>query len=379
MSAGSSRGPEQTAGRTPACLWFSRQEWSEPLARDEIEVWESWIADPENRADYDELITTVSTLKNHSPPRLPGQAELRAGLAQERNECRERTVNRVCTSRTGPVLTSFGFSVAVAAVVAFCAGVALVVRYWPEGTGIAPASAYVYATAPTEHRELTLADQSVVTLAGDSHLTVMFTPTKRTAVLHHGEGRFRIHHDPKRPFSVLAGAGVITAVGTVFDVRRYSDRVLVTVSEGVVEVLPEVRKSVDELTGQARSPEAIRAVPLRVARGEEIAYDAQGEASAAQQVDIRLAASWIHGSLAYRGRPLREVIEDVQRYSVRRIELDPGIGELRYTGTFVEENLDQWLRGLSQIFPVEVVPDGPEHILIRRRQNSAQEETAPGH
>ncbi|HET9389963.1 MAG TPA: FecR domain-containing protein [Steroidobacteraceae bacterium] len=409
MSWDSLRGTlEQEAVWTEASFWVTRLESDEPLLPEELDVWESWIAVPGNHADYDALITTICALQNLARPRLPGDAELRAGLEQERIESRKRGMSLPHTDRAWPIRGSFRLAVAAGLGLAFGLGLILVGRYWQGRTETAPESADVYATVRAEQREFTLPDHSVVTLAGDSHLTFTSTRTTRTAVLDHGEGRFRIHHDPSRPFSVLAGTGVITAVGTVFDVRRYSDHVFVTVSEGVVEVVPGMQELADgsgerpysidgvhasrashmrgaehataaaRLSDAAHTP-AAHARPLRVASGEEIAYDSRGEASVTDHVDAGLAESWIHGSLAYRGCPLREVIEDVQRYSIRPIELDPSIAELQYTGTFVEENLDQWLRGLGQIFPVEVVPDAAERIVIRRREISAEEETDSGH
>src|SRR5947209_3857903 len=114
----------------------------------------------------------------------------------------------------------------------------LAFRYYFVPNSNALDSGHVYATAAGEQRECLLKDGSVVTLGAASSLTVTFTQARRVAVLDRGEARFRVQHDPWRPFTVFAGLGSVTAVGTVFDVRRYSSRVFVTVSEGVVEVAP---------------------------------------------------------------------------------------------------------------------------------------------
>jgi len=408
MSCGALRGKlEQEAVWTEPSFWLTRLESDEPLLPEELDAWESWIAVPGNRADYDALITTICALRKSARPRLPSDAEVRTCREQERIESRKGGLSLPHPDRAWQIRGPFRLTVAAGTGLAFGWGLMLLGPYWMGRTDTAPESAYVYGTVRAEQREFALPDHSVVTLAGDSHLTFTFTRTTRTAVLDHGEGRFRIHHDPSRAFSVRAGTGIITAVGTVFDVRRYSDRVFVTVSEGVVEVVPGVQELADESGERPLSTDGVHAVgashvrgakkataaadlsdaayrsaahtttaaharPLRVARGEELAYDSRGEASATHHVDAGLAESWIQGSLAYRGCPLREVIEDVQRYSIRPIELDPSIAELQYTGTFVEENLDQWLRGLGQIFPVEVIAGAAERIVIRRRELPAE-------
>jgi ferric-dicitrate binding protein FerR (iron transport regulator) len=66
------------------------------------------------------------------------------------------------------------------------------------------------------------------------------------------------------------------------------------------------------------------------------------------------------------------VIEDVQRYSVRKIALDPSAGDLRYSGIVLQKNVDQWLRGLPEIFPGLVVEDSADAILIRSAVYGAQ-------
>ena len=59
--------------------------------------------------------------------------------------------------------------------------------------------------------------------------------------------------------------------------------------------------------------------------------------------------------MIYFGRPLAEVIEDVQRYSTHQIVLDGRAGELRFSGSVLQAEVEQWVRGLARIFPVEVL------------------------
>jgi hypothetical protein len=59
--------------------------------------------------------------------------------------------------------------------------------------------------------------------------------------------------------------------------------------------------------------------------------------------------------LVYHGRPLTEVIEDVQRYVHRRIRVDAAAAEFQYSGIVKPEDIDAWLRDLPTIYPLEVV------------------------
>lgn len=362
--------PGQKGGGSQAAHWFSRHESAEPLSPDELTHWESWIADPDNRAQYDGLVSTLCELKAHPRPCVPTDEELHSSVDHEAAEfglgAGSAGAGIESSWRTPPVRGGplQGISLAAALVAAVSVMLLIRIHHRPTPGSDSTVSA-TYATARGEQRDFALPDASMVTLAGESHLSVRFTRTQRIAVLDHGEGRFQVHHDAQRPFSVMAGRGSITAVGTVFDVRRYSDRIFVTVTEGVVEVVPAAEKNQsDPLSLTHPSEAAAPVIPLRVERGQEIAYDLRGEASAARRVDTRISESWVQGTLAYRGCPLREVIEDVQRYSIRHIALDSRVADFQYTGTFVAGNLEQWLRGLDHIFPVEVVESGADLIFI---------------
>ena len=72
-------------------------------------------------------------------------------------------------------------------------------------------------------------------------------------------------------------------------------------------------------------------------------------------VDAHTAGAWTRGSFAYLRRPLAEVVEDVQRYSRRRIVVDTTAAGFTYSGTVQQPRVAQWVTGLAEIFPVEVL------------------------
>jgi transmembrane sensor len=260
--------------------------------------------------------------------------------------------------------------------------VSVPIIYWirsPSGPALDFAQAY--ATGAGEQRAFTLADGSQMTLGGNTAAVVRFTASGRTIVLSRGEGLFHVQHDSNRPFHVCAAQACVTAVGTIFDVHLYSDRVRVWVQEGTVEVAPMQPAVVNS---EAISS-AARWSPLRLQHGQEMSYAADGEASAPGPADAGAAAAWTQRSLLYHGRLLSEVIEDVQRYSPRPILLDPAVADLRYSGSVIQQHVDQWIHRLSDIFPVEIVDcrelsqtpsaegvppsclAAPDRILIRSR------------
>jgi len=84
--------------------------------------------------------------------------------------------------------------------------------------------------------------------------------------------------------------------------------------------------------------------------------------------------------LIYHGRPLPEVIEDVQRYTRRRIVIRADMRTFQYSGIVKPEDVDAWIQDLPAIYPVEVIDCrtygrrgemsaciDPELIVIRSR------------
>jgi ferric-dicitrate binding protein FerR (iron transport regulator) len=83
------------------------------------------------------------------------------------------------------------------------------------------------------------------------------------------------------------------------------------------------------------------------------------------------AASWgAEGfvPLVYHGRPLPEVIRDLQRYVHRRIRVDAAAAGFQYSGIVKLEDVEAWLRDLPTIYPLEVVDC---HSTGPRREISA--------
>lgn len=89
--------------------------------------------------------------------------------------------------------------------------------------------------------------------------------------------------------------------------------------------------------------------------------------------------------LIYHGRPLPEVIEDIQPFTRRHIIIDAAAAEFQYSGIVKQEDVDAWVRDLPAIYPVTVIDcrsarlrvdlpacTDPTLIVIRSRLNLYQ-------
>jgi transmembrane sensor len=214
-------------------------------------------------------------------------------------------------------------------------------------------------------------------LGGDSRVLTSFDKEARRLTLERGEAYFRVEHDRTRPFIVTAGHLRVTAVGTAFNVRTSSDRVVVAVAEGIVAIEPpplSLSSDGDSTTqpDQERPRPLVLRDTLRASAGQEVVLDIADEQLQVARVEPKAVASWQTGRLEFTREPLRAVLASVNRYSVRTVTLgDPALGELRFTGTVFADRVDDWIRGLPAVFPVTVRDEGTNLVVESRAQDAS--------
>lgn len=222
--------------------------------------------------------------------------------------------------------------------------------------------ALVIATRIGENRVVRLADGSLLTLGGDSRVAIDFHPQERDLDLLRGEAFFKVAHNPRRPFKVAAGRAMVVAVGTQFDVRRDTERVVVDVVEGRVLVLPRSPVLPIALL-HALQP---RLAAVSVGAGEQTSVDSAQIAAPSQIPDAGDATSWQSGRLVFRMQPLGDVLQQVNRYSSKPIVIgDPAIAGMKVTGTVVDGNVSGWVASLQSAMGIQAA-DEPDRIVLRR-------------
>lgn len=216
-------------------------------------------------------------------------------------------------------------------------------------------------TAIGEQRRVTLVDGSGLDLAPGSLVSTRFTLMRREVRLIRGQAFFSVSHSPVRPFVVDANSLRVTAVGTEFDVRITPSSTAVTVSEGRVTVAPDG----DGISSGSNSTTEI----IRAGVGQRVTFSQTAHRMSVVTVSPKLAGSWRNGNLLFVGEPLEDVIDAVNRYSEPPIVVAPAFQRTRFTGTVSPTRIHDWLKALEQIYPVEVVDQGKNGVLIRSRAN----------
>ena len=319
--------PERQPTNDEAARWVVRLE-SGPLSAEEEREFNTWIEiAPHHRGA---LIRAKAVW--HSLDRLgavAGPTGQGRGSESEVERPESATPRKESSTyfRRGPVVAALAASLAVLTIGAL--------GYLVLGDG-------AYVTAVGEVRRLTLEDGSRIVLNSGSRLAVRFQAATRDVVLERGEALFEVAKNPGRPFIVHTGDVSVRAVGTAFSVRRAEETVSISVTEGVVEVSePQI-------------------APQRVAVNEQATVRPTGGVLVTHEdestMDRQLA--WRNGMVSFAGETLGAAVDEVNRYSRRKIVIDdPALRAKPVVGIFRLGDVEAFARTAATAFGAEVHAD----------------------
>jgi transmembrane sensor len=217
------------------------------------------------------------------------------------------------------------------------------------------ARALTFASEVGQQREVKLTDGSQMVLNTASEAKVSFDESKREVRLVDGEALFDVAKDPGRPFVVHAGHVTVTALGTAFAVRRDGERVDVTVTEGVVEV-------VNDHAGSTAPRRRIRANQFAVATDSQV-VDVQTIPH--EEAERRLA--WRSGMVIFNGEPLSEAVAEMNRHSKRQIVIvDAQLAARPVVGIFRASDTETFVSAATTVLNAQAVDAGTA-IELRTR------------
>ena len=217
-------------------------------------------------------------------------------------------------------------------------------HFWPSSrTAIsATATALHFQTRHGEQQTVRLADQSVVHLNTDTVLTARFGKNERLVVLEAGEADFEVAHEAGRAFRVSAGSAQVIDVGTKFDVRVGPASILVTVTEGRVNV------------GLTSNTE--HTMPyLQLGTGQQIRV-ADGDWPARPvAVDADRTTAWLHRQIKFDNEPLSLVTSEFNRYAPTPFEITTrALRDLKISGVFATDDTQAFIAFLRSLPGVHV-------------------------
>lgn len=314
--------------RREAAGWLARlQSGRDPDVERKFRRWHD--AHPSHAEAFDRVRRSFgqAALLRHSPT-----------LARSRGE----------PARRSPVRKPrYAFAAAAALAFLVPAGLLLMLR---SPLTLGSSEVLMLATAVGEVRSVNLSDGSRVTLDTATTVEVEIGRFAREARLKKGRARFQVAQTSE-PFVVDAGTATVTTRSAVVDVERFGPQSRVNVIAGTAEVQPG--RHGDE--------------PLTVAAGQALTADTAG---LGQKKNEAAAADWTHGMLQFQATPIAAAIALANRYSNRRILVDPNLGQLRISGAFRAGDTEGLASALAAAFDLTVREDAAGNFILSRRNLS---------
>ncbi|MBN9466266.1 FecR domain-containing protein [Brevundimonas sp.] len=316
---------KRSAADDEATAWIARLG-TRTISLDTVQEFADWRRDPVNAEAYRRAEEVWS-----KSGALADDPDIKSALGQ--------ALQRKPSAKFGVPKQAMTF----AALAGVAATIAISVFLW-QGRD-------VYQTGVGELRVVELDDGSRVQLDTASRLKVRFTDGERRIELTQGQAYFEVAHDTARPFIVSTSDASVTAIGTVFEVRRVGPETRVVLVSGAVDI---------RQAGAATSPQ-------RLAPNQESAI--RDGRTQVRPVDAQASTSWTSGELTFVDTPLAEAVAEVNRYLLDPIVLDaPNASSTSINGVFRSGDRTAFVSAAAHLLDLRVVnePGGKVRLVSPR-------------
>lgn len=206
-----------------------------------------------------------------------------------------------------------------------------------------------------ERREVTLEDGSHVFLNANSSVSFSSDFKNHRNLELNGEAFFKVARDEQHPFVVRTGTIKTRVLGTAFNIhQKHKNQVAVSVNTGKVE------------NWSAKVPD-YKAV---LTKGQQVVFDKSGQQviSTCKSEDLML---WTQNVIVLDNMSLPETARILENWYNVRIDVDMGPSEdLRLSGKFREETLQNVLSSIAILKDLKINYITPKHILIRKKNDN---------
>ncbi len=209
-----------------------------------------------------------------------------------------------------------------------------------------------FQTGQDQHREITLADGTLIRLNSNSELLVSGTFMKdMREITLEGEAYFDVAHDPERKFIIHTNQSAIEVLGTAFNVRSYSgdDNVQVAVIDGTVSFRNISNKDAQVLLN----------------KGDFAYLDVNENAISVDNVAVDNYLAWKSGRFEFEDISLDQVCTQLGRlYDIKCNYEEERLKQYHVTAKFSNESLEKALDVLALTLKISYEQDGNKIFWI---------------
>ena len=208
-----------------------------------------------------------------------------------------------------------------------------------------PGSTVTESTRIGETRTIALSDDAKIHLDAASALRFDKGEGRKASLLN-GRALFTVRHKADDPFTLDVGDYQVRDLGTQFEVSRDGDAITIMVAEGKVAVGGRGMAFIE-----AKAGEQIQILSGRASKS---------------RIDQASVASWRTGRLVYDNAPLEQVVADINRYTQKKLVLDPSLSEQRFSGVLTIGEGTQLAQNLANLMGLPLVETGSGQYLGHR-------------
>ena len=269
---------------------------------------ENWLdQNAGNRVEF-ERISKIWNAASAELPKPETEEALKKVLARIKTAERETPVFSIGTSdkQTTPFnnFLRSNFVRTAAAIIIFVGAAFLISKLLTKNSEI------TVSVANEEIQSIVLDDGTKVTLDAGSIFTYPneITNSKTRDVSLIGNAFFEVARNEHSPFTVHAKNGLVTVLGTKFNVSAWNNKngVTVAVSEGKVSLKLDIKNSLNEVL---------------ITNGQMSSLKSDGTLSEPVDVDIANYISWINREIYFHNELFGTVIDQIERWYDVNIEL----------------------------------------------------------
>jgi transmembrane sensor len=201
-------------------------------------------------------------------------------------------------------------------------------------------------------KNILLPDKSQITLDAQTSLDIIYTNNTREVLLNKGKAIFNVSSNKQVPFYVKSNGILVQVVGTKFEVIKQSEKVNISVLEGIVNI----RK------GTVSNSKIL----ARLRKGDILNISKRGIINKLEKKPIEKIALWKNEKLVFQQTPLKQVLNEFQKYLTPKIKLNITSNE-KYpiTGTFGIYEFEKFLTLIPLIYPIKIERKDEKMITLK--------------
>lgn len=318
--------------------------WYEKTDRAHEKRWSDWIdSNPEKQIIVDQAIRILESLKApDTNPSYEHTLNARKRLMDSVEDWENSKNKIVPFYRKNPFLWAAAASVSLLLTALFL---------WPQN----PFMNRTYATKGGETKSIDLPDGSVVTLNGNSTLTLPrnWENGQSREVWLDGEGYFSVRHTmAHKRFIVHTEDLHVEVLGTEFNIKKRPETTEVVLTTGKIQLTT------------SRNPDTN---PVVMAPGEMVEFSEKSHQIARKEVNTAKYTSWKDGQLVFEDASIQDVVQLLEQNYGYEVQVDKNVStEKHFNGIFPSDSVDVLLTALSKVYDLDIKRVN-KNIIIQNR------------